>query len=262
MYRSPNGKRFRYVCGNYVQSQGMQCRHNAVDCEEALRSVLGYTRDQVLRPAVLEKVRARLTEIARKNLSASTDDDALQHLQHQLSVASEECELNLNNLARAKNDQHYHALSVVYEQNLARKSALEEQVAALESHHRHIDLEEEVDAAMGQVNQLENLMQNAEDMAVAREIIELVNTNLFLCFDDGKWGKRTVRKVAGGVLTTGAAPLPIQPYQGRTSRKEVKRNAAQAQCAIGEGGSRTSPSSMTTGRKADWLRKTGRGGRI
>lgn len=212
MYRSPNGKRFRYVCGNYVQSQGAQCSHNAVDCENALRFVLSYTRDQVLRPDVLQKVRARLTEIARKDLSSSKDDDSLRRLQHRLSELDEEIELNVQNLARAKSGELHDAVSRVYEKNLAERKALEEEIASLANRRQRVDLEAEVEAAMGQIEHLENLISNAEELAVAREIIELVNINLFLSFEDATWGKRTVRKVAGGVLTTGAAPLPIKPY--------------------------------------------------
>jgi hypothetical protein len=117
-----------------------------------------------------------------------------------------------------------------------------------------------VNEAFGQIEHLEDLVQKPEDLAVAWEILDVINANLFLRFEDAKWGKWTVRKIAGGVLTTSAAPLPIQPYQGRTSSREVKARVLKTRVAIGEGGSETSPLSMAKDRKADSLRKTGRGG--
>jgi hypothetical protein len=135
---------------------------------------------------------------------------------------------------RGGSNEEYRAVSAVYENNSAVKKALEDEIASLDNQGRQIDLDAEVNAALGQIEHLEDLAQKAEDLAVAREILDLINANLFLRFDDAKWGKRTVRKVAGGVLTTGAAPLPIQPYQGRTSSKEIKTKATQAQVAIEE----------------------------
>ena len=57
------------------------------------------------------------------------------------------------------------------------------------------------------------------------------NVRLFLQFDDGHWGKRVVRRVAGGIVTFGDAPPPITLYAGPTARAKVKEAAAESAAA-------------------------------
>jgi hypothetical protein len=45
---------------------------------------------------------------------------------------------------------------------------------------------------------------------------------LFLRFQDGAWGKRIVRKLAGGVVEFGNMQPPVALYKGRTGRRELK----------------------------------------
>ena len=264
MYRAPVGKKVRYVCGLNVQSHGHNCKHNSVDSGAALRFVMGYTRDQILRHDILEKLRSRVTEIAHQDLAASANEDALQRLRRQLSQIEEDAALNLRNLGRAKSDDQYQALSQLYDRTISEKKTIESEIAALEHQRGHVDVEAEVQAAMDQLDHLEDLATQPESLVVVHEIVDLININInmFLRFEDRKWGTRAVRAVAGGVLTTGSAPFPIQPYQGRTAWKEVKEGVADLQGTTGEGGSRTSPPSKVSGRKADSLRNSGRGGRI
>ena len=122
-------------------------------------------------------------------------------------------------------------------------------------------MDSEVDAALSQIEHLQELADDPDGAEALRRLFEIVNAQLFLKFEDGLWKTRKVRRLTGGGLTFGAGAFPVQPYQGRTSWKEVARKSSQA-LSIGEGGDETRPPSITDGRKATSLRKSGRGGRI
>ena len=46
-------------------------------------------------------------------------------------------------------------------------------------------------------------------------MLKRMNLNLWLRFVEGKKGNRAVRRLAGGLITTGDDPLPVRPYGGK-----------------------------------------------
>ena len=58
---------------------------------------------------------------------------------------------------------------------------------------------------------------------MAKEAFGLANAKLFLRFQPVRKKRRTVIRIAGGVVTLGAAPPPVTLYDGPTSRKKVKK---------------------------------------
>ena len=65
---------------------------------------------------------------------------------------------------------------------------------------------------MGLFEQIETLAADDEARGALRSLFERLNLNLWLSFDEGRKGSRAVRVLTGGTITTGAAPLPRQPY--------------------------------------------------
>ncbi len=55
-----------------------------------------------------------------------------------------------------------------------------------------------------------------------------MNVRLFLRFQPMQVKKRVLNKMVSGVVTFGAAPPPVQPYEGPTGRRMVKGPAAGA----------------------------------
>ncbi len=72
------------------------------------------------------------------------------------------------------------------------------------------------------------------------ELFRIVDLKMFLSFAQVKKTKRTVNQLAGGVVTIGAAPAPIQPYSGPTARQPRKSASEMVSEAppSGEGNSR------------------------
>jgi hypothetical protein len=60
---------------------------------------------------------------------------------------------------------------------------------------------------------------SAGNFAAAKNLFDAVNARLFLKFTDQKWGKRTLRKPASGVLPMGSQPPPITIDAGPTARR-------------------------------------------
>jgi len=76
---------------------------------------------------------------------------------------------------------------------------------------------------MGLVTRLADIRNNPEDFVVAGELFRCVNIRLYFQFRDERAGKRTLRKVAGGVVTFGNAQPPITIYEGPTARGKLRK---------------------------------------
>ena len=262
MYAMRYNKGFRHNCGLYQQSHGQRCEHNSVDGPLAVRFVLHEVQDRLLAPHVLDGLRARLKVMAKRELEQPKETSNLRALEAKRDLAEKNLQTATRNMTLAESDDERQAMTEVFRQLKAEKEDLQLQLAFRNSREAMVDVEAEVDAALRQIEHLNELADDLENRDALRRLFEIVNAHLFLEFEEGSWGKRPVRRLAGGVLTFGARAFPIQPYQGPTSWKVVARKPSPGAAGIGEGGSKTSPSSMTNGRKAASLRKIGRGGRI
>jgi hypothetical protein len=56
---------------------------------------------------------------------------------------------------------------------------------------------------------------------------------MFLRFREETWGKRTINRVAGVVVTFGVASSPVPLYEGPTSRTQVKQIASVETASFG-----------------------------
>jgi hypothetical protein len=62
----------------------------------------------------------------------------------------------------------------------------------------------------------------SEDFGAATKHFELLNARQFVKFGQIQPNKRKLNIVAGGVITLGSAPPPVEPYAGPTSRNRLK----------------------------------------
>jgi len=276
MYRIPYGKTFRYGCGCYQQSHGAACDHNYVDGPTASRFLLGCLRQRLLWPTLLtidllmfaqvshrlsylevsprianvNKPQQRLRQLAANVQDNQQPDQTLARLRAELAQVKSELSTVSGNMARAKTDAQYEAISTVFEELKSRQPSLKAMIAAEESKVcrqvdaetevcRKVDAETEVAAALNLVCRLADLVADANRLDLAAQVFNLsfnlcftrprtshtllgknisflrvrsiTNARLFLRFERVLVKKRLLNKVCGGVVTFGAAPS-VKPY--------------------------------------------------
>jgi hypothetical protein len=265
MYRQPYGDSFRYTCGLYQQSHGQQCSHNHIG-PLATEFVLRCLRQRLLTPSVYAKLKSRLRELAAEELmkgnAVEVEDpwrDALEQVRREIKQAE-------RNLAFATSQENFQAIEGIIGELRAREQSLAaEQMASKARIRSTLDEEAEVEAAIQVLDRLAELRQTVEGYAMAKEAFGLANAKLFLRFQPVRKKRRTVIRIAGGVVTLGAAPPPVTLYDGPTSRKKVKKGNPRAANAVSKGSGRRSPTEsepQDSGREGSSLGNVNRGERI
>lgn len=229
MYRQPSGDAFRYTCGLYQQSQGQQCAHNHVDGPVAAQFVLSCLRQGILSQSVQAKLRARLQEFAKAEQMNDTAGKEIGQLTEKLLQVSADHERAGENLALAKTKAQYAAMAKVFDKLEVQKASLESKLQdARQQAGSKRDPQGEVERAIAVLERLPQLAADDRNLASIKEAFRLVDAKLFLQFKPVPLKKRTVNKVAHGVLTFGAEPPPIDLYKGPTARRYIKNAASVA----------------------------------
>jgi hypothetical protein len=70
----------------------------------------------------------------------------------------------------------------------------------------------DVELALRMYDELKGVVANPEARADLAAILEKVHLRMWLSFVPVKKGKRTLRKLKGGIVTTGDANPPVPPY--------------------------------------------------
>ena len=140
----------------------------------------------------------------------------LKEVERKLAKASE-------NMAMADNPDQFRAIAEVFERLKEQKTSLERGIAteAVESSRAGSDPQTQVAAALAQLDRLGDLADDAENFPAIGELFARLNARVFLRFREALWGKRTVNRVASGVVTFGVTPPPVALYDGPTSRRQV-----------------------------------------
>jgi hypothetical protein len=126
-------------------------------------------------------------------------------------------------LARAENEPQYRVIAAVFEDLQRKQRALEAEIAAARTGSNvGSDPNSVVNAAMAQLHRLGTLASDPRNLGSIGELFQALNARLYFKFREARWGKRTVNRVAGGVVTFGGTPPPVQLYEGPTSRRHVK----------------------------------------
>lgn len=260
MYRQPYNGSFRYLCGLYQQSHAARCAHNHIDGPHAVRFVLGCLRQQVLSPRLMQKLEQRLVQRARQEHQPDQDGQEAAR-QAQLAELKRKLERVNRNLGLAETDEQLKAMLATQKQLREQHDALETLLARGEqTRPAAASVQAEVDKALAALGRLTDLAGDDSDYAAIGELFRQVNVRLFLRFDEVQQKKRTVTKVAGGVLTFGSAAPPIQPYEGPTGRRRINCPATSGVTGPGD---RTIPDqSCASGLEGNSSGNVSRGERI
>jgi hypothetical protein len=231
MYREPYLGSFRYTCGLYQQSSGKCCTHNCIDGPTATRFALAAIRQKLLKPGMREQLAARLRAKCKQ---AENPDQSIERqrmaLENQLAAVTSELKTATRNLALAKPEAFNGIQEVVIELQ-RRKELIEREIQSLalrpESDATPAAM---ADAALQFLENLPALADDPSNLGRIGELFRRVELQLFLRFRPVKLTKRTVHRLAGGVLTIGAVKEPIQKYTGPTGRRAqtYRRNAIPA----------------------------------
>lgn len=263
MYRQPYGSTFRYLCGLYQQSQGAKCAHNLVDGPLATRFMLACTRQRLLAPRIWMKVEQRLQELVRQEAANGGQDEAVTAKKAALALVNGKLERTAANLALAENEDQYKAIASVFEQLKREKVSLEAELKSAGA-GKQGDVQAEVAKALELGRRLPELAADADNLGAVGELFNVLNARLFLKFKEVQAKKRKLNKVTGGVVTWGAAPVPVPIYLGPTSRNVVK-DPAGALLPAGSGALRAPSVSEPVngpGEEGDSLGNVRRGERI
>ncbi len=225
MYRIPYQNTFRYRCGLYETSHGQQCSHNHVDGVIATRFALAAVQQQICSPEARKKLEARLRKRAE---AEARSPGALQILKaKELDLARIENDLKqaTRNLARANDDQ-FHAISEYFDELKVQRDTCRTEIAELRRHSSvRVNPEDAVAAMLKFADKLYQLAEDSNNLPAIGELFKKLNIRMFLRFVPVQKAKRIENKLAGGVLTMGAAAPPID-LQARPSR----HSAQELQC--------------------------------
>ncbi len=263
MYRVPYKERFRYRCSKYMQTHGKECDHNQVDGPMATEFALSSMRQRLFTSNLRSLVRTKLLELAQSERRDTRQDDEYQQWTVDLASVERDIEIVQRNLARANSDDIYLAISHEFNALKEQERQLRQKLAENRPSRRSANTEnDEVEACMESLSQIESLAKSANNHADARKLFDSVNLNLFLRFEREFTGKTTkqgpkfINRVVAGELTTGSWPLPIEIYDGPTGREFLKQeNTPPESCSGGD-------SSFVSDEKNSSLGNVSRGDRI
>jgi hypothetical protein len=226
MYRRPKGDSFSYDCGLYQQSHGAQCHRNYVDGMAASRFVLGCVRQRLLTPGFRCKLEERLRALAKRDQHDEGIDREIETIRAALTEVTRRRELVARNLALAADPIQHRAIAKVFDEIVQEQKALELKLQhAAGSITKRPDLEADISAALADFDRLADLANDPSNLEVIGKLFQQVNARLFLHFKEVQPKKRKLNKVAGGVVTFGASPPPVNLYLGPTGRRTLGSTA-------------------------------------
>ena len=94
----------------------------------------------------------------------------------------------------------------------------------------------------------------SEDFGAATKLFELLNARLFVKFEQIQPNKRKINIVAGGVITLGSAPPPVEPYAGPTGRNRLKTGGGVSEDAAPQSGISDDEKSLGNPNRGDRIR--------
>jgi len=239
MYRTPKDDSYAYSCAAYMQTHGARCAHNKVDGPTATGITLDFIRQKVLSPAAMDKLKARLHELAAAEKRSEGPELDLVTKRTDLRRLKEQLETVKSNMALANSREQYAAISGIFDDLNSKLQKQEAELRSIEQEKRTPqDSDSEVEAAMAALARLPQLVSDRSDLSAATEAFNLVNARLFLKYEPVRLQKRIVNRVRHGKLTLGAEEPPVKIYEGPTGRQALK-DTKTAAVAVGAGGINT-----------------------
>jgi len=225
MYRIPKGEgKYSYTCAQYMQSKGQACDHNCISGPAAVKVGVEVIRQHFHDPELRQRLRDKLeTRLSLPNKHASKTDE-LARASASILEAKARLDRVGRNMALASNDDQLEVMKKAFDEIGEEVRTLERRIVTLSaapaediSDHRRVEM------AMELLDRLPDLVACADEDGKAKELFQIMDLKMFLSFEKIQKTKRVVNKLAGGIVTLGAASPPIQPYSGPMSRRHVQK---------------------------------------
>ena len=179
---------------------------------------------EAIRARLLERARAAATEQA-----TAEEPLALRHLQKQLDALEENIATAQRRMTTEQDDNRYQAIAKTFDSLIDEKTTLTKQITELAAPPQPavdaLSPESQVDELMAMLDSLENLAETPDANQQIRDLVLRLGIYIGLDFEEGRWGKRKVRKLRRGVIAFGKDNLPI-PIHGRNCTG-LETNAAR-----------------------------------
>jgi DNA invertase Pin-like site-specific DNA recombinase len=236
MHGTPYGKKLKYVCGRYTNSGYTECHHNTVETRQLTSMLIKALVELVDKAGGREAIRARLLERARAAATEQATAEeplALRHLQKQLDALEENIATAQRRMTTEQDDTRYEAIAKTFDSLVDEKTSLTKQITALAVPPQPavdaLSPESQVDELIAMLDSLENLAETPDANQQIRDLVLRLGIYIGLDFEEGRWGKRKVRKLRRGVIAFGKDNLPI-PIHGRNCTG-LETNAARETCS-------------------------------
>ena len=168
-------------------------------------------------------MKQRLLDIAQRVDANPHHTDDIIAKKNALAQIVSDIDKTVQNLARAETDELHTALANFLAELNQRKMAFEAEISQLEARQsKPFDRQNEVNSALELLNRLTVMAAKNDCLGTVTELFQQINVRLFLRFHAVQNAKRILNKIAGGEITLGSAPPPVNIYEGPTSRKTVK----------------------------------------
>jgi hypothetical protein len=233
LFRNAKRGEWCYSCGLYMNTNAQCCNHNLVRGEAATRFVLASIRQRLLGDTMLDKLHVRLRHLATSESDTDPVSAQRKNLEGELAKVQADKKVVGRNMAYAKDQEQYAAISSTFDKLGERVRGLEALLNDLPRERPRSDPEQEVDLALETLVRLSDLAASGtSDYANLAALLKDLNVRLFLKFASVKTGRRVRHVPNGGVLTFGSSQPPIMLYDGPTDRAIVRRRLAKGEPVI------------------------------
>ncbi len=151
-------------------------------------------------------------------------------------------------------------MATQFESLKAQEKALEAEITGYRQQRgKGLNPEAEVAAALGLLQRLNEWFAQAEDNAAVGELFRQLNVRLFARFQAVQEKKRTLNKLAGGMVTFGSSAPPVEIYSGPTARQKLTGPAVFGTAGPGDPSSPAVPKPIGPGQEDESLGNVSRG---
>lgn len=258
MYGRRSGKRLMYVCSAYMKDQS--CNHNNVDAEAMLSLVAGVFRQAVMFYG-RDQLALKLKELAESEPKDFVDDPNLRKNEQRVrrDTLKQDLDLISKNLAWAQSEAENEAIRPIFHAKRLELEKAELELSKEAERTRQqacFDPEVEIEAALSVLENLGAVLTDGNARVEFGILMRQLNFNVWLKFAEDRKGQRAVRRLTGGLITTGDAPLPCAPYRKNLSKVTDSNNSGDAFSPPTEPASVSPASNPTLGEDVSYTKVT------
>jgi hypothetical protein len=230
MYRLARRGSYAYTCSLYQQSDAKLCSHNSIPGPAASQFVLSCIRQRAMAPHLLDRLKARLQELAEAELGLAGRDAKRESVDKDLKKLKHQLDRAARNLALAESDAERQALRSVFNELQSTKVELERRLEQASNNcPERSGVDGEVLKALASLDRLAELAASPEAATATQELFAAVNVRLYVRFETAENGRRTTTVLTGGVLTLGTVEPPVPLYTGPTDKRIIRQQLVKGE---------------------------------